>query len=92
MWSPSERLAYYIFSLLHQNASEVFNLEQIVVWTLATAIVGLEQVKGRACMSTHTWLQFDRNPGSWYRLGKLYGLLGIQHPARWSHVGNILIK
>lgn len=56
---------------------------------MATAIVGLEQVGQRARVSNHRRLQLGRNPGEWFRLGKLYEPLGIQYPARWSRVSNV---
>lgn len=61
-----------------------------MVWTLATAIVGLEQVGQMACKSTYRRLQLGGNAGNWYKLGKLYEPLGIQRPARWSHVSKAL--
>lgn len=51
---------------------EVFNLEQIVVWTPATTVVGPVQVgAGAACQLTDSFI-WSGNPGSWYGLGKLY--------------------
>lgn len=82
----SEKACVLHFFPLHQHASEVFNLEQIEVWTMATAIVGLVQAEGRACMSNLQTASAWQKPGGWYRLGKLYEQLGIQHPTRWLHV------
>lgn len=55
---------------------------------MATAIVGLEQAEGRACMSNSQTASAGQKPGSWYRLGKLYEQLGIQDPNRRIHVSN----
>lgn len=55
---------------------------------MATAIVGLEQAEGRACMSDLQTASAGQTPGSWYRLGKLHELLGIQDPNRRLHVSN----